>query len=85
MRHEFLEKLVAAFAGKVGVPAATLAAKVLGKGAYVSPTGRVDPVLKDPERVKDAWNKIVNEYSRALGTNLVYALLTKLQIELGIR
>ncbi len=85
MRHEFVEKLVGTFAGKVGAPAATLAAKVLGKDAYVSPTGRVDPVLKDPERVKDAWNKIVNEYSRALGTNLVYALLTKLKVELGIK
>jgi hypothetical protein len=85
MRHEFIEKLVAAFAKKVGAPAATLAAKVLGKGAYVSPTGRVDPVLKDEGQVKDAWNKIVNEYSRALGTNLVYALLTKLKLELGIK
>ncbi len=85
MRHEFVEKLVATFAAKVGAPAAALAAKVLGKDAYVSPTGRVDPVLKDPERVKDAWTRIVNEYSRALGTNLVYALLTKLKQELGIR
>jgi hypothetical protein len=85
MRHEFVEKLVGTFAAKVGAPAATLATKVLGKGAYVSPTGRVDPVMKEPERVKDAWTKIVNEYSRALGTNLVYALLTKLKLELGIK
>src|SRR3954466_11481421 len=85
MRHEFVEKLVATFAGKVGAPAATLAAKVLGKDAYVSPTGRVDPVLKDEAKVKDAWTKIVNEYSRALGTNLVYALLSKLKLELGIK
>jgi hypothetical protein len=85
MRHEFVEKLVGTFAAKVGAPAATLAARVLGKNAYVSPTGRVDPVIKEPERVKDAWTKIVNEYSRALGTNLVYALLTKLKLELGIK
>ena len=45
----------------------------------------VDPVLKDEAKVKDAWTKIVNEYSRALGTNLVYALLTKLKLELGIK
>jgi hypothetical protein len=85
MRHEFIEKLVTTFQKKVGAPAATLATKVLGKGAYVSPTGRVDPVLKEEGQVKDAWNKIVNEYSRALGTNLVYALLTKLKLELGIK
>jgi len=85
MEHKYIERLVGTFAAKVGPPAATLAAKVLGKGADVSPTGRVDPVLKTPEAVKDAWTKIVNEYSRALGTNLVYALLNKLKAELGIR
>jgi hypothetical protein len=85
VEHKFIERLVGTFAAKVGPPAATLAAKVLGKGADVSPTGRVDPVIKSPEAVKEAWNKIVNEYSRALGTNLVYALLNKLKAELGIK
>ena len=39
MRHEFVEKLVATFAGKVGAPAATLAAKVLGKDALSARRG----------------------------------------------
>ena len=82
--HKAVEKLVTSFAAKVGAPAANLAGKVLGKGFSVSPSGRVDPLMKG-DAAKDAWNKIVNEYSRALGTNLVYALLNKLKAELGIR
>jgi hypothetical protein len=84
MDHKAVEKLVGAFAAKVGQPAAMLAGKVLGKESSVSPSGRIDPLMK-PDTAKDAWTKILNEYSRTLGTNLVYALLNKVKAELGIR
>jgi hypothetical protein len=82
--HKAVEKLVTAFAAKVGAPAAMLAGKVLGKAMSVSPSGRIDPLMK-PDAAKDAWTKILNEYSRALGTNLVYALLNKVKAELGLK
>jgi hypothetical protein len=82
--HKAVERMVAAFAAKVGAPAATLAAKVLGKTVQVSPSGRIDPLMKN-DAAKDAWNKILNEYSRALGTNLVYAIINKVKAELGIK
>ena len=41
------------------------------------PALRAAPVMQ--------WTKILNEYSRTLGTNLVYALLNKVKAELGIR
>ncbi len=82
--HKAVEKLVQAFAAKVGAPASMLANKVLPKPASAAPSGRIDPLLK-PDVAKDAWTKILNEYSRALGTNLVYALLNKVKAELGIK
>jgi hypothetical protein len=84
MDHKAVEKLVATFAAKVGAPAAMLAGKVLGKPAQVSPSGRIDPLMK-PDAAKDAWTRILNEYSRMLGTNLVYQLLNKVKAELGLR
>ncbi len=84
MDHNSVEKLVSTFAGKVGAAATALAGKVLGKPASVSPSGRIDPLLK-PEAAKDAWTRILNEYSRALGTNLVYGLVNKLKLELNIK
>ena len=82
--HKAVEKLVAAFAAKVGAPAAALANKVLGKPMDVSPSGRIDPLMK-PDAAQAAWTKILNEYSRALGTNLVYSLLNKVKAELGLK
>ncbi len=82
--HKAVERLVAAFAAKVGAPAASLAAKVLGKAMQVSPSGRIDPLLKN-DQAKDAWMKILNEYSRTLGGNLVYAIINKIKAELGIK
>jgi hypothetical protein len=82
--HKAVEKLVSSFAAKVGAPAAMLAGKVLAKPLSVSPSGRIDPLMKG-DAAKDAWTKIVNEYSRALGTNLVYALLNKVKAELGLK
>jgi len=83
MNHDAVEKLVGTFAGKVGTPAVMLAGRALGKASQVSPSGRIDPLLK-PDAAKDAWNKIVNEYSRALGTNLVYSLVNKVRHELRL-
>jgi hypothetical protein len=82
--HKAVEKLVSAFTAKVGAPATMLAGKVLPKPLSVSPSGRIDPLMKS-DAAKDAWTKIVNEYSRALGTNLVYSLLNKVKQELGIK
>jgi hypothetical protein len=82
--HKSVERLVSTFVGKVGAPAATLAARALGKPNEVSPTGRIDPLMK-PEQAQTAWTKIVNEFSRTLGSNLVYALMNKIKGELGLR
>ena len=85
MRHEFVEKLVATFAGKVGAPAATLAAKVLGKDAYVSPTGRVDPVLKDPEASRTRGTRSSTSTRARSGPTWSTRCSTKLKVELGIK
>jgi hypothetical protein len=50
----------------------------------VNPIGRIDPLLK-PDVARDLWNKLINEYSRVLGSNLVYAVVNKLKAELGLR
>jgi len=82
--HKACERLVATFAAKMGAPAATLAARALGKAMEVSPSGRIDPLMNQAA-AQAAWQKIVMEYSRTLGSNLVYSLLNKVKQELGLR
>jgi hypothetical protein len=82
--HKAVERLVTTFVGKVGAAAASLAGRALGKPMEVSPSGRIDPLMKN-DAATAAWTKIVNEYSRTLGSNLVYVLLNKVKTELGIR
>jgi len=84
MRHEFVEKLVGTFAGKVGAPAATLAAKVLGKDAYVSRPGASIGAQgrgQGQGRVEQDRQRVLARARHQPGLRA----LTKLKLELGIK